>query len=182
MGRRYIVAITGASGVLIGKRLTEILAEDNLVYSIVSEGAKKIARCELKGEIDFKSKNVVTYGEDEIDRDISSGTCRVDGMVIAPCSMKTLSAIAHGYSSNLITRAADVCIKERRRLVIVPREVPFSQIHLENLLKLSMVGVDIVPPLIQFYSAETIDQMVDYICGKVLDRFGLEHGLYKEWA
>ena len=178
---KYIVAITGASGVLIGKRLVEILSRENVVYTIISEHAKKIAKYELSQEIAFDMENIVVYDEDEIDRNISSGTYKIDGMVVAPCSMKTLSAISNGYSDDLITRAADVCIKEKRKLIIVPREVPFNQIHLENLLKLSKMGVDIVPPLIQFYSADTKEQMIDYICGKILDRLGLKHELYKEW-
>ncbi len=182
MSMKYIVALTGASGVLIGKRLVEILSKENVVYTIISERAKKIAKYELGQEIAFSNtENIVACDEDEIDRCIASGTCKVDGMVVAPCSMKTLSAISNGYSDNLITRAADVCIKEKRKLIIVPREVPLSQIHLENLLKLSKMGVDIVPPLVQFYSAETREQIIDYICGKILDRLGLKHDLYKEW-
>jgi len=182
--KRYIVGITGASGISIGKRLVEILSQENMVYTIVSEYAKKVARYELgTQEIKFKqSKNIVIYEENEMEKNISSGSCKVDGMIIAPCSMKTLSAISVGYSDNLITRAADVCIKERRKLVVVPREVPFSEIHLENLCKLSRIGVYIVPPLIQFYSAETKQQQIDYICGKILDCLDLDHDLYKEWS
>lgn len=179
--KKFIVALTGASGVIIGKRLIDILSKENKVYAIISEAAKLVAKYEFNGDILPKSGNITAYDEKQIDADISSGTCRTDGMIIAPCTMKTVSAIANGFSHNLITRTADVCIKEKRKLIIVPREVPLSEIHLENLLKLARLGIYIVPPLIQFYSAETKKELTDYVCGKVLDCLGLEHKLYKEW-
>ena len=180
--KRYIVAITGASGVIIGKRLVEVLSKENEVYVIISESAKKVAEYELNQKIvSEKSENIIVYNEKDIDKNIASGSFKIEGMIIAPCSMKTLSAIANGYSDNLITRSGDVCIKEKRKLIVVPREIPLSEIHLENMLKLARTGVYIVPPLIQFYSGETKEQLVDYICGKILDCFGIFHNLYKEW-
>ncbi|RLJ05667.1 MAG: aromatic acid decarboxylase [Candidatus Aenigmatarchaeota archaeon] len=179
--KSYIVALTGATGIIIGKRIAEILSRENKVYAIISEAAKLVAKYELNQKIFLKSKNIVIYNESDIDKNISSGTCKTEGMIIAPCSMKTVSAIANGFSHNLITRAADVCIKEKRKLVIVPRETPLSEIHLKNLLKLARFGVYVVPPLIQFYSAETKEELINYVCGKILDCFGINHKLYKEW-
>jgi flavin prenyltransferase len=180
---KYIVAITGASGVLIGKRLAESLSKKNLVYAVISNSAKVVARYELKTESILKeSESLKIYQEEEIDSIISSGSNHIDAMTIAPCSMKTLSAVANGFSYNLITRAADVCIKEKRPLVIVPRESPLSPIHLENMLKLSKIGVFIVPPVIQFYSADKKQEQIDYVCGKVLDCLKAEHTFYKPWS
>ncbi len=183
MTKTYIVGITGASGVIIGKRLVELLSKENKVYAIVSDAAKLVAKYELKEEIKFEnSENIIVYGEKEFDANIASGSFKTEGMIIAPCTMKTVSAIANGFSHNLIARAADVCIKEKRKLVIVPRENPLSEIHLENLLKLARLNAYIVPPLVQFYSSETKEELIDYICGKVFDCFGIEHELYKEWS
>ena len=183
MTKTYVIGITGASGVIVGKRLIEILSKENKVYAIVSDAAKLVAKYELGGEIKFdKSENIIVHDEKEFDANISSGSCKTEGMIIAPCTMKTVSAIANGFSHNLIARAADVCIKEKRKLVIVPRENPLSEIHLENLLKLARLNTYIVPPLIQFYSSETKEELVNYICGKVLDCFGIKHKLYKEWS
>ena len=183
MTKTYIVGITGASGVIIGKRLVEILSEENKVYAVVSDSAKLVAKYELEGELlpASENKNIIACNEKQIDADIASGSCKADGMIIAPCTMKTVSAVANGFSYNLITRAADVCIKEKRKLIIVPRENPLSAIHLENLLKLARLGVYIVPPSIQFYSANTKEELTDYICGKILDCLDIEHKLYKPW-
>ena len=184
MIKTYIVGITGASGVIIGKRLIKILSKENKVYAIVSDSAKLVAKYELNEELlpESENKNIIVCNEKQLDADIASGSCKTDGMIIAPCTMKTVSSVANGFSHNLIARAADVCIKEKRKIIIVPRENPLSAIHLENLLKLARLGVYIVPPLIQFYSANTKEELTDYICGKILDCLGIEHNLYKEWS
>ncbi len=181
--KKYVVAITGASGIIIGKRLIEILCKKHNVYAIVSEAAKIVSKYEIGQENIFTKipKNVTMYNECDIYKNIASGTCKIQGMVIVPCSMKTMSAIATGFSFNLITRSADVCIKEKRKLIISPRESPISEIHLENMLKLAKLGVYIVPPMVQFYSTKNKQQIIDYICGKILDCLELQHTLYKEW-
>ena len=179
---KYIVAITGASGVAIGKNIAEYLSKKNQVYAVISNSAKIVAKYELNSmNILKESKSLKIFAEEDIESIIASGSNKVDGMIIAPCSMKTLSAVANGFSFNLITRAADVCIKERRPFVIVPRESPLNSIHLENMLKLSRLGVFIVPPIIQFYSADEKPEQIDYVCGKVLDCLKIEHKFYKPW-
>ena len=122
------------------------------------------------------------YEEKDIAASISSGSFKVDGMIITPCSIKTLSAIANGYSDNLITRAADVQLKQQRALVLAPRENPLNAIHLENMLKLSKLGVWIIPPMLCFYNKpKTIDDMVSNTVGRILDAFKIEHKLYRRW-
>ena len=122
------------------------------------------------------------YKENEIAASIASGSFKVDGMIVAPCSMKTLSAIANGYSENLITRAADVQLKQQRKLVLVPRESPLNAIHLENMLKLSRLGVWIIPPMMCYYiKPKSVNDLTDNAVGRILDAFNIEHDLYKRW-
>ncbi len=122
------------------------------------------------------------YKENDIAASIASGSFKVDGMIVTPCSMKTLSAIANGYSENLITRAADVQLKQQRKLVLVPRESPLNAIHLENMLKLSKLGVWIIPPMMCYYiKPKSVTDLTDNAVGRILDAFGIEHGLYKRW-
>ena len=128
------------------------------------------------------SKKVHYCNEQNMAAPISSGSFKHDGMFIVPCSMKTLSGVAQGYTENLIQRAADVTIKEGRPLLLSPREMPFSAIHLENMLKLARLGVKIAPPVPGFYhSPKTIDDLVDFMAGKILDAMGIEHNIYKRW-
>ncbi len=183
---KITLALTGASGIPVGVRLAEELSEECDLITVVSDSALKVmdeethSREETMEILQELSEEV--YTEDMIDAPVASGSFRTDGMVVCPCSMKTLSGLATGRSSNLVERACDVCLKERRKLVLVPREIPFNEIHLENMLNLSRMGVDIVPPVVGFYfGPEDIDDIVDYIVGKVLERFEIFKGLYNEW-
>lgn len=172
-----IVAITGASGLIYGVRLVEELKKaKHDVFVVITENAKKVAKYE---KVRLPR---ATFSETEIDASIASGSSKIDGMIVCPCSMKTLAGIAHGYSDNLVVRAADVMIKERRRLVLVLRETPMSPIHLENALELSRIGVQIMPACPAFYhNPKRIDDMVDFIVGKVMDQFDIKHSLYRRW-
>lgn len=180
---RLVVAITGASGVVYGKRLLEVLEGKSETHLIISRAGEKLIEHELettKRELEKLASHV--YDEDDLCAPLASGSFMTDGMVIIPCSMKTLAGVAHGYSENLILRAADVALKERRRLILVPRETPLSSVHLRNLLELSMQGVVIVPAMPAFYHRpKTVEDLVDFVVGKVLDSLGLEHELYKRW-
>jgi 4-hydroxy-3-polyprenylbenzoate decarboxylase len=180
---RVIVAITGANGVVYGKRLLEVLKGKNEVHLIISRASEKLIEYEL--EITKKKLEELAnfvYDEDDFSSPLASGSFVTDAMIIIPCSMKTLAGIAHGYSENLILRAADVTLKERRRLILVPRETPLSSIHLRNMLELSMQGVVIIPAMPAFYHRpKTIDDLVDFIVGKVLDSLGIYHELFKRW-
>jgi 4-hydroxy-3-polyprenylbenzoate decarboxylase len=182
---RLIVAITGASGVIYGKRLLEALKEEETeTHLIISKNAEKIIGYELgvtKKEIGRLASYV--YDECDFDAPIASGSFLTDGMVIIPCSMKTVAGIAHGYSENLILRAADVILKEKRKLILVPRETPLSAVHLRNLLELAMQNVIIIPAMPSFYyKPRKIDDLVDFIVGKVFDSLGVKHELFKRWS
>lgn len=182
---RLIVAITGASGVIYGKRFLEALKEKNVeTHLIISKAGEKMLQYELgvaRRDLERLASHV--YDEDLLTAPIASGSFITDGMAIIPCSMKTVAGIAHGYSENLILRAADVTLKEKRKLVIVPRETPLNAIHLRNLLELAMQGVAVIPAMPAFYhKPEKIEDLVDFIVGKVLDTLGIEHNLFKRWS
>ena len=153
-------------------------------HLIMSEWAEKCISMETEYTIDYvKSLATNTSDEKNMASSVSSGTHRVDGMIIAPCSMKTLSAIANGYDNTLITRAAGVTIKESRKLILMARETPLSAIHLENMLKLSRLGVVILPPVTEFYTKpKSINDIVNHGVGKCLDQFNIEHDLYHRWG
>ena len=197
---KYIVAISGASGSAYGVSVIKGLAaaghdiavtasreglsilkdETGLDWSAPDEAAitKKI-RKDLKP----KPGAVSFFSEDNLYAPISSGSYGTAGMYVVPCPMKTLAGIANGYANNLIERAADVMLKERRPLVLVPRETPLSAIHLENMLKLARLGVHILPAMPGFYNhPKTVEDMVDFIAGRALDLMGVENGLYRRWA
>jgi len=194
-----IVAITGASGTVYGIRLLQFLLENNYnVELVISESACKVAKEELNLSLSldpenlkelllsylglFSSKYLTVWSSDDISASISSGSYKTHGMIIIPASMGTIGRIASGISDNLITRAADVCLKERKKLIIVPREMPYSSIHIENLLKLSNAGAIIAPASPAFYhSPKELIELVDFVVGKVLDLFGFEHNLFKRW-
>ncbi|MDA9101248.1 UbiX family flavin prenyltransferase [Omnitrophica bacterium] len=194
----YIVAITGASGVVYGARLVQhLLSGGHRVALVISEAARMVIREELQLTLKSFTRQedltplIGTEGSERLElfspkdftAPIASGSYPVEGMVIIPCSMGTLGAVASGVSGNLIHRAADCVLKEGKRLVLVPRETPLNAIHLENMLKLSKAGVRIVPAMPGFYSgAQSLEEMVDFMVGKVLDQCGIEHMLYARWV
>lgn len=185
MVRRLIVAVTGASGAVYAKRILEVLRESNVeVHLIVSRAAETIIRQELDVGKDYLERLASrSYGEDEVDAPPASGSFKVDGMVIVPCSMKTIAGIASGYADNLILRAADVTMKEGRTLVLVPRETPLNAIHLRNMLELARLGVVILPAMPAFYhKPKRVEDLVDFVVGKILDVLGVEHGLFRRWG
>ncbi|MEW6541434.1 MAG: UbiX family flavin prenyltransferase [Bacillota bacterium] len=182
---RIVVAITGASGAVYGiSVLRELAALNAEIHLIISRAARYIIRQETGLDPDLVAGcTPFSFTEDDFDADIASGSFRHEGMVIAPCSMKTLAAVAHGYAENLIQRAADVTIKERRRLVLLPRETPLSPIHLENMLKLARIGVIIMPPVPAFYLRPAgIDDLVRHTTARVLGQFGIEHHPADGWG
>jgi len=184
-GKRLIIAITGATGAIYGVRLLGILRETPAVetHVIVSDAGV----LNLHQELDMGRKEVealahVTHNVRDVGAAIASGSFLSDGMVIAPCSMRTLASVAHGLSDNLITRAADVVLKERRRLVMMVRETPFNLAHLRNMTAVTEMGGIVFPPLPAFYHRpQTIQEMVDHTVGRVLDMFGIEHSLAPRW-
>ncbi len=192
--KRYILAITGTTGVVLGVRLLKELVKDFEVHLIVSDSAVPILLDEagidlsrgfeeaFREHLGIDTGRLHTYREADLWSPVASGSFRAEGMFVVPCSMKTLSAVANGYASGLVERVADVTIKEGRLLVLCPRETPLSAIHIENLLKLARLGVRIVPPVIGFYhKPEGIDDMIDFIVGRLLDQAGLNNELYRRW-
>ena len=178
---KTIIAITGCSGVIYGARLVELLKGDRVL--IVSKTGKKILEQEV-GPIFARLKISVDelYDDDDLFAPVSSGSQLFNAMVIVPCSQSTLAKIASGIADTLITRVAAVALKEGRRLILVPRETPLSAIMLENELKLSRLGVTILPANPAFYhSPKKIEDLVDFVVGKVLDQLGQHHKLYKRW-
>jgi 4-hydroxy-3-polyprenylbenzoate decarboxylase len=176
-----IVAITGASGVVYGKRLLEVLREKKVeTHLVVSKAAESVIEHELgmtKKDLERLARHV--YCVDDLSAPFMSGSFRTDGMVIIPCSMKTLAGVAHGFSDNLVLRAADVTLKEGRRLVVVPRETPLSVVHLRNMLVVARLGVAVIPAMPAYYHRpKRIDDLVDFVVGKVLDCLGVEHRLF----
>ena len=182
---RLIVALTGATGAMYGVRLLERLrdagAETHLVIS--RWGARTLLHETPYTREQVEALATVSYQSNDMGAAISSGSYKTDGMVIAPCSAKTLAAIAHGFGENLVHRAADVALKERRRLVLAVREAPLSDIHLENMLRLSRSGAVILPPMPAFYNhPQTIDDIVDHTVGRILDQFGIEVSGATRWS
>ncbi|HIQ10361.1 MAG TPA: UbiX family flavin prenyltransferase [Pyrodictium sp.] len=179
-----LVAITGASGVIYGVRLVQVLAQKACVDVIVSRMAERIGVLELGYSVYDKVSRFArkVYWDYEMEAMYSSSSSAPKNMVIAPCSIKTLSAIAHGYASNLVVRAALAVLRLARKLVLVVRETPLGIIELENMLKLAKAGAIILPACPAFYHApKTVEDMVDFIVGKVLEVLGYEHNLYRRW-
>jgi 4-hydroxy-3-polyprenylbenzoate decarboxylase len=179
-----LIAITGATGVNIAIKLLEKLKEKDIKRElIISKIAERIIEIESEYNItEISNLASKKYDFENLEAAPASGSYKVDTMVVVPCSMKTLSAIANGYADNLITRAADVMIKERRQLVLIVRESPLSAIHLENMLKLARLGVVIAPPVPSFYiKPKTVDELIDYLVGRILDQIGIESDI-KRWG
>jgi len=194
--KRYVLAMSGASGAVIGIRVLRELLPVSEVYLIISSQSFAIIREETgidwlagsdnavqkKIRASLGSKKIHYCNEHNMAAPVSSGSFKTDGMFIVPCSMKTLAGVAAGYTENLIQRAADVTLKEGRPLLLSPREMPFSAIHLENMLKLGRLGVKIAPPVPGFYHGpRSIDDLVDFMAGKILDSMGVEHNIFKRW-
>ncbi|MEM2093483.1 MAG: UbiX family flavin prenyltransferase [Candidatus Bathyarchaeia archaeon] len=181
---RVIVGISGASGIIYGVRTLEVLRELNVeTHLIITSAAVEIAKaeCGLSREEIVKLASRC-YDVEDLTAPVSSGSFQHDGMVIIPCSMKTLAGIATGYAGNLLLRAADVSLKERRKLVLVPRETPLNIIHLRNMLTLAEAGAIILPAMPAFYvKPKSIGDLVNYVVGRVLDHLGISHDLYERW-
>ncbi|MGR3177452.1 MAG: UbiX family flavin prenyltransferase [Candidatus Anammoxibacter sp.] len=186
--KNIIIAITGASGVVYAQRLLQVLSSKNIhIHLVISEAAIEVIRHELDIKLDINNLDVSrlvgtdvdrisSYHIDDVNAPIISGLFKTIGMVIVPCSMNTLCSIANGIASNVICRAASVTLKEGRKLVIVPREAPLNQIHLESMLKLSNAQACILPSMPGFYhKPQTIDDLVDFIVAKILDYLQIEH-------
>ena len=181
---KIIVGITGSSGVIYGIKLLYFLKKSEIeTHIVLSKWAEKNIEIETdESVVEVKKLASFEYKENDMAASISSGSFKTDGMIIIPCSMKTLASIANGYDDNLISRAASVTIKENRKLVIVPRETPLSQIHLSNMLKLAKIGVTILPAMPGFYHRpKTINDLILHIVGKTLDQFEINNEVFKRW-
>jgi 4-hydroxy-3-polyprenylbenzoate decarboxylase len=182
---KLVIGITGSTGVIYGIRILEVLKQLNIqTHLIITEWAKKCLAMETDYKLDQLKSLASEYSDDtNLASGISSGTYRHDGMIVIPCSMKTLSSIANGYDETLVARAAGVTLKESRKLVLVTRETPLTAINLENMLKLARLGVVILPPVPGFYTKpKSIEQIIDHTVGKCLDQFNIDHDLYKRWG
>lgn len=179
-----IVAITGASGIQYAIKLLNVLKDmQKEVCLLVSDSAKLVLKSESNVDLDtLKDKSSIYYDFEDITASINSGSCLFEAMIVVPCSMKTLAAIANGYSNNAIIRAADVCLKEHRKLVIVPRETPLRSTHLENMLNISREGGVILPAMPAFYhNPQSVDDMINFVVGKILDVLEIPHSLFDRW-
>lgn len=184
--KRLIIGMTGATGAIYGIRMLEILRDlpDWETHLVISQAGL----VNLKYELDMDRASLyaladVTHGINDIASSIASGSFKTEGMVVAPCSMKTLAAIAHGFGDNLISRAADVALKERRKTVLIPRETPLNLAHIRNMAAVTEMGGIIYPPMPAFYNkSDSLRSMVDEGVGRILDMFGIEiEGLYRPW-
>jgi len=185
MAKRLIVGLTGATGTVYGVRLLERLRElDVETHLVISRwGARTLSHETPYSREHVESLATVVYPPGDMGAAISSGSFKTDGMIVAPCSAKTLAAIAHGFGDNLIHRAADVILKERRRLLLAVREAPLSEIHLENMLKLARMGAIILPPMPAFYiNPRTLDEVIDHTVARMLDQFRIAVPGAHRWA
>ncbi len=185
MNDEIIITISGASGVQYGIRLLEALKKMKGIntHLVLSDSAKELISIETNYTVkDIEKLADYVYRDDDFTAPISSGSHRSKGMIVAPCSMKTLASIAVGVSDTLISRAADVCLKEKRPLVLMVRETPLNLIHIENMERAARAGASILPASPAFYPKPTsIDDMIDFMAGRALDLLGIEHNLYKRW-
>jgi 4-hydroxy-3-polyprenylbenzoate decarboxylase len=183
--KRLVVGITGATGAIYGIRLLEFLSKSDVeTHLVVSTSAEKTIRMETSWTLEqVKALATFTYDMEDVGADISSGSFQAEGMVVIPCSIKSLSAIANSYNENLLIRAADVALKERRKLVLVVRETPFHRGHLSLMLDVADAGGVILPPIPAFYFLpKTMDDIINHTVGRVLDVFGIDHGLFNRWG
>ncbi len=194
----FVVGITGASGAILGVRLVEELLRSGAgVAAILSAMGREIVRHEVTDGAPFEKladvirrrdrslplEKLREYGDGDLFAPVASGTSSFTALIIMPCSMKTLAAVASGYSASLITRAADVALKEGRRCVLAPRETPLGLVHLENMLRARRAGADILVPAPAFYTRpHSVEDMIDFVVGKALNLLGVEHSLFRPWG
>jgi 4-hydroxy-3-polyprenylbenzoate decarboxylase len=182
--RRLIIGMTGSTGSIFGVRMLEALRGANVEsHLIISKWAQRTLEHETRYTVEqVRSLATVVHSQGDMGASISSGSFKTEGMVVMPCSVRTLAGIANGYGEHLVHRAADVVLKERRRLVLVVRETPLSEVHLENMLKLARMGASIVPPMPAFYNhPQTVDDVVNHIVARVLDQFDIPAPFAKRW-
>ena len=188
--KKIVVGITGASGSVYGKRLIEVLAEKGFKLSVIAtDKGKQVFNYELSLEIDSfvkvlneKYKNIKLEDNNNLFAGVASGSHGFDAVIIVPCSMGTLAEISYGLSRNLLSRAADVALKENKKLILVPRETPLNTIHLENMYRLSKVGATIIPAMPGFYNhPESIDDLVNFQVGKILNYLNIDNNLFERW-
>jgi 4-hydroxy-3-polyprenylbenzoate decarboxylase len=183
--KRLIVGISGATGAIYGIRLLEVLAKSNVeTHLVITEAAQKTILMETDWKVEkIKSLAKVAYDIQDIGANIASGSFQSEGMVVIPCSIKSLSAIANSFNVNLLIRAADVTLKERHKLVLVVRETPLHKGHLNLMLRVTDIGATLLPPIPAFYfHPKTIDDLINHTVGKVLDLFGINHHLFERWG
>jgi polyprenyl P-hydroxybenzoate/phenylacrylic acid decarboxylase-like protein len=184
--RRLVVGMSGSSAPQIGIALLEVLRghDDIETHLVISEGARRSIELEARMDPDqVRELATQSYDARDLAAPISSGSFLTDGMLVVPCSMRSLAAIATGNSADLLTRAADVTLKERRRLVLVTRETPLNLIHIRNMETVTLAGATVFPPMLAFYhQPRTIDDLLSHIVGKILDQFGVEHKLFDRWG
>lgn len=182
---RMIVGISGASGVIMGYRLLQVLREvpDCETHLVLSEGALKNFILETNVSIDdVKELAHFCHDNKNMAAAISSGSFKTDGMIVMPCSMKSLAGIAHGFANTLLVRAADVCLKENRKVVIVPREMPLGKIHVRNMAIAADLGCSIIPPMLTFYNSPgTLEDQIIHVIGKVLMQFNIDVKQFRAW-
>ena len=182
--RRLIIGMTGSTGAIFGIRLLEALkGSDVESHLIISKWAQRTIEHETRHTVEqVRAMATVVHSQGDMGASISSGSFLTEGMVVIPCSMRTLGGIANGYGEHLVHRAADVILKERRKLVLVVRETPLSEVHLENMLKLARMGVVMLPPMPAFYNhPKTVEDVIDHIVMRVLDQFGIAAPFAKRW-
>ena len=180
MTKEFVVGVTGASGVVYARRLLEVLCEEATVHIVISDTARQIAGIE---DVNLGGFDAIYAENSNLAADIASGSFRYDGMAIVPCSMKTLAAVSNGLADNLIGRAADVCLKERRPPLLLLREMPLSRIHLKNMLAADEAGATVMIASPPFYQhPKTIDDLVDMVVARVLDHMKVEHNLGTRWS
>jgi 4-hydroxy-3-polyprenylbenzoate decarboxylase len=182
--RRLIVGMTGSTGAIFGVRFLEALKQTDIeTHLVISKWAQRTIEHETNYSLEqVRSLASIVHSQGDMGATISSGSFLTEGMVVMPCSVRTLAGIANGYGEHLVHRAADVILKERRRLVLVVRETPLSEVHLENMLKLSRMGVVMLPPMPAFYNhPQTVDDVVNHIVMRVLDQFKIPAPFAKRW-